>query len=105
MGAEILMIESVLSNWRLTITRLSSLFDNLSEPKFLEEIAPGRNRVIYILGHLTAVHDLTLEILGLARRHYPQLDDVFIKESRSRSRNQRFGIRSPVLLESCQSKA
>jgi len=79
MEAENLMIQSVLSNWRLTITRLNTLFDGLAEVQFYEEIAPGRNRVIYVLGHLTAVHDLTLEVLGLGLRHHPELDDVFIK--------------------------
>lgn len=79
MGTESLMIQSVLSNWRLTITRLNTLFDGLTEAQFNEEIAPGRNRVVYLLGHLTAVHDLSLEVLRLGPRHHPELDEVFIK--------------------------
>jgi hypothetical protein len=79
MQTENLMIQSVLSNWRLTITRLSALFGSLSQTEFFEEIAPGRNRIVYVLGHLTAVHDSTLEVLGFGTRNHPQLDEVFIK--------------------------
>ena len=81
MEPEDLMIQSILGNWRLTITRLSRLFDGLSEAQFHEEIAPGRNRIIYVLGHLVAVHDSTLEVLGFGTRDHPELDDVFIKNS------------------------
>lgn len=79
MRPENLMIQSVLSNWRMTTKRLSTLFDGLSEPEFYEEIAPGRNRIIYVLGHLTAVHDQTLEVLGFGTREHPEFDEVFIK--------------------------
>ena len=79
MQPENLMIQSVLSNWRLTITRLSTLFGGLSQTEFFEEIAPDRNRVVYVLGHLTAVHDSTLEVLGFGTRNHPQLEEVFIK--------------------------
>jgi hypothetical protein len=79
MQVESLMIHSVLSNWRLTTTRLTNFFAGLAESSFYEEIAPGRNRIIYVLGHLTAVHDLTLEVLGFGEREHPELDEVFIK--------------------------
>jgi hypothetical protein len=79
MGTENLMIQSVLGNWRLTITRLSTFFNGLSQPEFYEEIAPGCNRIIYVLGHLTAVHDATLAVLGFGVRDHPELDELFIK--------------------------
>ena len=79
MKAEELMLQSVLGSWKTTITRLNTLFDGLSDAEFYQEIAPDRNRVIYLLGHLTAVHDQTLEVLGFGTRSHPELDDVFIK--------------------------
>jgi hypothetical protein len=80
MQTENLMIQSVLSNWRLTITRLSTLFGGLSQAEFFEEVAPGRNRIVYLLGHLTAVHDSTLEVLGFGTKSHPELDEFFIKK-------------------------
>ena len=73
-----LFITTVLSNWELTVKRASKIFDGYSDEELLLPIAPGKNRVVYLLGHLTAVHDRMLPLLGLGERQYPQLDDLFI---------------------------
>jgi uncharacterized damage-inducible protein DinB len=41
-------------------------------------VAPGRNRIIYLLGHLTAIHDAMFPILGLGERLHPELDAIFV---------------------------
>ena len=38
------------------------------------------NRIIYLLGHLTAVHDAMIPLLRVGERLYPELADVFIKK-------------------------
>jgi hypothetical protein len=73
-----LFITTVLSNWELAVKRASKIFDAYSDEQLLQPIAPGKNRVVYLLGHLTAVHDHMLPLLGLEERKYPQLDDLFI---------------------------
>ncbi|MBB5055841.1 hypothetical protein HDF16_000510 [Granulicella aggregans] len=73
-----IMVDVAIGNWKLTIKRATSLFDGLTEEEFLKPIAPGRNRVIYLLGHLTAVHDLMLPLLGLGERHHVELDELFL---------------------------
>ena len=78
MKVEELIIHSALANWNLTINRLNKFFGALSPKDFLEPVAPGKNRVVYILGHLAAVHDRTLEILGLSSRLHPQLEVMFL---------------------------
>lgn len=79
MSTEELMIQSALVNWRLTIRRATTLFFEFTEEQLYQEIAPGRNRPIYILGHLVAIHDKMLVLLDLGERSYPDLDDIFIK--------------------------
>lgn len=79
MSTEHLMIQSALVNWRLTIRRATNVFFGFSEEQFYQEIAPGKNRPIYILGHLVAMHDAMLALLGLGERSHPDLDDIFIK--------------------------
>jgi len=44
----------------------------------LKEVAPGKNRVIYIWGHLTAIHDAMFSILGFGSRLHPELDAIFV---------------------------
>ena len=78
MDIEKVMIQAALSNWNLTINRLNKFFGSLSADEFFQAIAPGRNRIVYVLGHLAAVHDRTLENLGIAERLHPELESTFI---------------------------
>ncbi|CAG4995176.1 hypothetical protein DYBT9275_01570 [Dyadobacter sp. CECT 9275] len=73
-----LFIKMVISNWELQNTRLNSLLEKLSDERIAEETAPGRNAGIYILGHLAAVSDGMLPLLGLGERKYPELDKLFL---------------------------
>jgi hypothetical protein len=42
------------------------------------EIAPGRNRLLYLWGHLTAIHDAMLPLLGIGERLHPEFDVAFV---------------------------
>jgi len=55
--------------------------EEVCKPSFedvLREIAPGRNRLLYLWGHLTATHDAMLPLLGLGERLHPEFDAAFI---------------------------
>lgn len=69
-----------LQAWHSQVKRATAIFDRFSDEGLNSEIAPGKNRVIYLLGHLTAVNDMMLPLLGLADRKYPQLEEAFIKQ-------------------------
>ena len=68
-----------LDAWNIQIDRTNKLFNSLSDDQLGQEVAPGRNSGIYLLGHLTAVHDALFPLLGLGEKLYPQLDEIFIK--------------------------
>ena len=75
-----------LKTWKTQIDRADKLFQSLSSEEVLQEIAPGRNRVLYVWGHLTAVHDAMLPLLGLGERLHPEFDVAFISNpDRSRA--------------------
>ena len=67
-----------LKTWKTQIDRADKLFGSLSSEEALREIAPGRNRVLYLWGHLTAVHDAMLPLLALRERLHPEFDVAFI---------------------------
>jgi hypothetical protein len=73
-----LLIKTVLHSWEINLQRASKAFDIFTDAELFLEIAPGKNRVVYLLGHLTAVHDRMLPLLGLGDRLYTQLDEPFI---------------------------
>jgi hypothetical protein len=54
------------------------LFGDLSPEQLQLEVAPGKNRLIYLWGHLTAVHDRLLPLLGIGERLHPELDSMFV---------------------------
>jgi hypothetical protein len=72
------LIDSALRQWKANIDRAGKFFGSLSEEQLVQEIAPGKNRLIYLWGHLTAVNDALLPLLGFGKRLHPELDYMFI---------------------------
>ncbi len=79
MTSETIFIKMVLDAWHMHIKRTDELFNLLSDEQLMKEIAPGRNRGIYLLGHLAAVHDRILPLLELGNPLYPELWDPFVE--------------------------
>src|SRR5437899_5205682 len=77
MGNEGSYVALGLKVWKAQIDRADKLFGGLSSEEVQQEIAPGRNRLVYLWGHLTAVHDAMLPLLGLGERLHPEFDVVF----------------------------
>jgi hypothetical protein len=50
----------------------------LSPDQLEQEVAPGKNRLIYLWGHLAAVNDRLLPLLGIGERLHPEFDGMFI---------------------------
>jgi hypothetical protein len=69
----------VLDAWSTYLERTDKLINSLSEEQLQKEVSPGRNSGIYLLGHLTAVHDALFPLLGFGAKLYPELEEVFIK--------------------------
>ena len=73
-----LSVQVAIDSWRLVLTRANKTLSNLTDDQLLKEVAPGRNRLIYLWGHLTAIHDAMFPILGLGERLHPELDAIFV---------------------------
>jgi hypothetical protein len=78
MTTDSLLIDSALRTWQTNLDRTGKFFAALSEEQILQEIAPGKNRLLYLWGHLTGVHDALLPLLGLGPRLHPELDAMFV---------------------------
>lgn len=64
--------------WTSVIASLDKQFASLTDDELQGELAPGKNRVFYVLGHLVAVHDRMLPLLRLGDRFHPELDKPFL---------------------------
>jgi hypothetical protein len=76
-----LIIRSVLDAWNSRIETADKLFNSLSDEQLSQEVSPGRNRGVYLLGHLTAVHDKMLPLLNFGSQVYPHLDEPFLNNA------------------------
>jgi len=70
-----------LQAWHSQVKRADQLFEGLSDERLMAPVAPGRNRGIYLLGHLTAVHDDLFTLFGIEKALYPELLDPFVKKA------------------------
>ena len=74
-----LIIKMNLSAWESQSKRFSELIEKLTDAQLLSETAPGRNTGVYLLGHIAAVNDDMLRLLGLRDKFFPEYTDIFIK--------------------------
>jgi len=72
-----LLVKMVLDAWHQYIKRTDDLFNQLTDNQLTLSVAPGKNTGKYLLGHLTAVHDRMVPLLGFGDSLYPELFDAF----------------------------
>jgi hypothetical protein len=87
MNTEASLIDSALRGWKSNVDRTTKLFAALTEEQLLEQVAPGKNRLIYLWGHLAASSDALLPLLGLGQRLHPELDSIFLSNPDGYSQN------------------
>jgi uncharacterized damage-inducible protein DinB len=79
MKNEELFANVAINSWKLEIGQLNKILSSLSDEDLQTEVSPGRNRIFYLVGHLTAVHDRMLPMLRLGDRLHSELDAEFIE--------------------------
>src|SRR6478609_6899746 len=79
MNSTQLIIKMVFDRWNASLASFDKLLNSLSDEQLQKEVAPTKNRGIYLLGHLIAVHDDMLKLLNFGEKLYPSLSEPFIK--------------------------
>ena len=74
-----LFVKMALMAWDTQNENLTKLINSLSDEQLTKEIAPGKNTGVYLLGHLIAVSDGLLPLLGFRDRLYPEMEHVFLR--------------------------
>jgi hypothetical protein len=78
MDQQTILTRIALNAWQIQADRTSKFINECSDELLLKEIAPGKNRGIYLMGHLAAIHDAIPEILGFGKKAYPELAPIFV---------------------------
>jgi hypothetical protein len=74
-----IMTKMIFDRWEASLKSFDTLLGSLTDDTLQKEIAPGKNRGIYLLGHMIAVHDDMLILLDMGDKLYPQLHEPFLK--------------------------
>lgn len=72
------IVKMLLDRWNGSIKNVDTLLAQLTNEQLEKEIAPGKNRGIYLLGHLIAVHDDLLVLMDMGDKLYPELREPFL---------------------------
>lgn len=78
MTNEELYAACAVKSWKQVLNRFTAGITALNDEQLQKPVAPGKNRLYYLLGHLTAVHDQLLPMLGIGDRLHPEFDAPFL---------------------------
>ncbi len=78
-SADQVFVSTVLKSWDQWVGRASQFFESLSDEAMLTEIAPDKNRPIYLLGHLLVVNDYMIPQLRLGEANFAHLRPAFLE--------------------------
>ncbi|MDQ6762656.1 MAG: DinB family protein [Bacteroidota bacterium] len=78
MATNQLMVKMILDRWHSLMKTFNTNLDSIPDEQLQKEIARGRNRGVYILGHLIAVHEAMLPLLNLGEAEHPELFKTFV---------------------------
>jgi len=71
-------ITLVIKSWEVQNKAITDIFNKYEDGYYFNEVAPSRNRAVYLLGHLVAMNDILLPMLGLGDKLFPELESMFI---------------------------
>lgn len=71
------IISQLVHSWASQNKIVTTFFNKYDDAAYMGQVAPGRNRAIYLFGHLVSTNDGLLPLLGLGERLYPQLEALF----------------------------
>lgn len=74
-----LLTKTAVNSWKLVTARVDQMVTSMSDADLQREIAPGRNRVFYLIGHLVVTNDRLFPMLGLGDRLHPEMDAEFLE--------------------------
>lgn len=74
-----MVVQLVIEEWKKQNKKLDDLLESLPADRFLQEMAPGKNTGIYMVGHLAAVNDGIIPLIGAGTKLYPELEPVFLR--------------------------
>ena len=74
-----LVVKMLVNAWEVQHKNMNKALDRLNDEQLSKPTANGRNTGVYLLGHLAAVNDGMMSLLGFGEKQYPELENIFLK--------------------------
>lgn len=74
-----LFIKMVITEWDKQNNNFIKFLSSVTDEQLSKEIAPGKNTGLYLVGHLVAISDAMLPLLGFGDKLFPNLANIFIE--------------------------
>jgi DinB superfamily len=79
MNATTVLIKTAIQRWDDQVNRAALIISERSDETLAKQVATGKNTGAYVIGHLIAINDAMVQILGLGKPKYPDLFDTYIR--------------------------
>ncbi|HEU5292187.1 MAG TPA: DinB family protein [Cyclobacteriaceae bacterium] len=73
-------LDICLLQWDTYNNRMQKVLDTISDENFNKPVVVGANSPSWILGHLADTDDKLLELFGIRKRLYPELEKIYHHE-------------------------
>ncbi|OKS88113.1 DinB family protein [Mucilaginibacter polytrichastri] len=67
------IIDQVINFWLAQNKAIDTFLNQHPDEVYLQEVAPGRNRAVYVLAHLIATNDGLLPLFGFGEKLFPEI--------------------------------
>lgn len=74
-----ILVDMALKAWNQQISRADKFFEAQSDDDLQKEVAPGKNRISYLMGHLVSSNDTMMTLFGLGPKLYAAYEEIFSK--------------------------
>jgi uncharacterized damage-inducible protein DinB len=74
-----ILVDMALKAWNQQISRADKFFEAQSDEDLQREVAPGKNRISYLMGHLVSSNDTMTTLFGFGPKLFPSFEGVFSK--------------------------
>ena len=71
-------VKMIFDRWNSLNKSFDEILNAVTDAQLEKEIAPNKNRGIYLLGHLVAVHDAMIPLLNFGDKLFPELAEPFL---------------------------
>jgi hypothetical protein len=77
-ASTIQVVRQVMNYWADRNKAVTDYFNKYADDFYYQEVAPNRSRAIYLFGHLIAINDAMIPLLGLGEKLLPEYAAMFI---------------------------